>query len=313
MTASKPYTCPICSSKSVSEWSASKDVEYFTSEDVYHYYKCSDCITIFIHPVPEDRLSEIYPANYYSFLPIKKSLAGSVKEMLDKRLFRKLLRKIPGPEINVLDVGGGTGWLLNIIRSVDTRVKKTQVVDMDDAAQETARKAGHDYFNGRIEDFITDTRFDFILMLNLIEHVAYPREVLLKAQSMLKPGGLILIKTPNVESRDAEKYQHTYWGGLHCPRHWVLFSGNSFRHMLKGTELDVDTLSYTQGAPFWAWSVIIKNVKKGRLRADKDRPVMNHPLYPWLTLWYAGYDFIRGMFAKTSQMFIVLRKRQGGA
>jgi 2-polyprenyl-3-methyl-5-hydroxy-6-metoxy-1,4-benzoquinol methylase len=309
MKAQQPDACPICHGKQVTEWSASKDVEYFTSEEVYNYYHCANCITIFIHPVPVEQLSLIYPPNYYSFLPIKKTLAGSVKEMLDKRLFRKLLRQLPGNELNVLDVGGGTGWLLNLIRSVDSRVKKTQVVDMDTAAQAKAQQDGHDYFLGKIEDFGTDTKFDLVLMLNLIEHVANPREVLLKAQSMLKPGGLILIKTPNIESRDARKYQRTYWGGLHCPRHWVLFSGNSFRHMLQGTELDVHTLQYTQGAPFWAWSVIIQGVKKGRLIANKERPVMNHPLYPWLTLWYAGYDFARGIFAKTSQMFIVLRRR----
>lgn len=299
--------CLACGSHDNSLWAEARDLEYFTTPDTFRYYRCLDCDCLFIEPVPADRLAEIYPPNYYSFTGGRRSLVDRVKEFLDRRLFRKILKNIPGETLSVLDVGGGTGWLVGLARSVDSRIRFTQVVDIDPRAESRARAAGHEYFRGRIEDFKCQRRFDFVIMLNLIEHVADPVAVLRNIRGLLAPSAIVLVKTPNWKSLDASLYRHRNWGGFHCPRHFVLFTARGFRRIAAEAGLKVEHLSYTQGAPFWTWSLLFALSRRKLIRIDRDRPVMLHPLAPLAGAAFAALDFIRRPFCKTSQMFITLR------
>ena len=143
-------------------------------------------------------------------------------------------------------------------------------------------------------------------MLNLVEHVADPLAVLQKASELLAPGGIILVKTPNNDSLDARLFRKSYWGGLHCPRHWVIFSEKSFRLLSESTNLRIKQLNYTQGAPFWSFSILATLYRKKQVRVSANRPIIFHWLFAPLSAFFALFDFIRAPFAKTSQMFIVL-------
>lgn len=298
--------CLICASEDVEFWTKAQDGEYMTSADSFNLYRCRQCDVLFIDPVPTDRLSEIYPQNYYSFVAQKKSLVNDVKKWLDGRMFRGIMNTIPGKELSVLDVGGGSGWELSIVRNADPRVAFSQVVDFDPAAAELAKENGHEYFCGRIEEFNTSRKFDFILMLNLIEHVENPVEILRKAASMLSPGGRILIKTPNFDSLDARLFRHANWGGYHCPRHWVIFREESFGRVAAHAKLRNIRFSYTQGAPFWTASTLFWLHQRNMVSITRERPVMYHPLFSPLAALFAAFDLLRKPLARTSQMFIVL-------
>ena len=219
--------CLNCESENVFHYDDARDIEYCSNADSYSYYRCNDCNVLFIHPVPSDQLSVIYPPNYYSFSG-STSFAHKIKAYLDRRLFKSLLKRIQSSSINVLDVGGGSGWLLDIIKRSDPRINITQVVDIDKNAEQTAIKNGHKYFCGRIEEFNGQGKFDLILLLNLIEHVKSPLDVLVKLKDLLLPQGIILVKTPNYNSLDARLFKNKNWGGYHCPRHWVIFERESF-------------------------------------------------------------------------------------
>ena len=298
--------CLSCGSSDTSEWACARDVEYRTSDELFHYHRCASCQVLFIDPVPLDRLGVIYPRNYYSFQPEVRSFAFALKERLDRALFRSILAAIPGDALRVLDVGGGSGAQLDSVRESDARVRRTLVVDLDRDAAAQARARGHEYFCGRIEDFASDERFDFVLLLNLIEHVESPGRVLRKLRGMLAPGGALLVKTPNTDALDARLFRHTSWAGYHCPRHWVLFTRESFGALAQASGFTVRSFAYTQGAPFWAASLICWLERRGLASVTRERPAIYHPLFGPLSLLFAAFDFLRRPFAKTSQMFFVL-------
>lgn len=301
-----PRACLACGATRSELWAVAHDVEYRTTDDEFSYLRCEACGVLFIDPVPEGRLSEIYPSNYYSYATPGSSPVHAVKDWLDRRFFRSILERVDEQELAVLDVGGGAGWELKALRDTDERVKKTQVVDLDPGAQELAKANGHSYFCGRIEDFESDQRFDVILLLNLIEHVRDPRRVLEKVCALLAPGGLVVVKTPNWEAFDAKVFRHSSWAGLHCPRHWVLFTRESFEHTARDAGLKVTTASFTQGAPFWAASTLAWLADRGLARVSRERPVVAHPAFGLLAAGFAALDFIRRPVARTSQMFFVL-------
>jgi 2-polyprenyl-3-methyl-5-hydroxy-6-metoxy-1,4-benzoquinol methylase len=299
-------SCLACGSTHSAPWTIAHDIEYHTTADVFTYRACDSCGVLFIDPVPEPRLSEIYPSNYYSYAEPGRSPVHAVKSFLDRRFFGSILKQLPGSELSVLDVGGGAGWELVALRDSDARVKRTRVVDLDPGAQQLAMRNGHDYFCGRIEDFETAERFDLIVLLNLIEHVKDPRQVMRKVKRLLAPGGLVLIKTPNWDALDARVFKDQSWAGLHCPRHWVVFTLPSFRRLSRSVGLSVRSASYTQGAPFWTASTLAWLADQGAVEVSRERPVVYHPLFGVMAAAFAALDFVRRPFAKTSQMFFVL-------
>ena len=152
---STPAYCPVCQQTNICTWCIAKDYEYFSTAEEYTYFHCNDCKSIFIHPIPLDQLKKIYPPNYYSFVNKPGNIVVRLKEWLDKRFFKKILAKIDSPEINVLDIGGGTGWILDVLKSADPRIVNTQIVDIDKEASSIAEKKGHAYYTGTIENFDT--------------------------------------------------------------------------------------------------------------------------------------------------------------
>jgi SAM-dependent methyltransferase len=302
--------CPACGASSDRQlYGRFRDEEYFTSAELFDYWLCGACRTVFLHPLPLTRLREIYPPNYYSFAPqAGAGLVQRVKRWLDTRQFRAVLRRIPGAELRVLDVGGGNGWLLDLLRDIDPRVRHTQIVDLDPGAAEQARAKGHEYACQRVEEFSSERRFNLVLLMNLIEHVESPRRLLTNMARLLAPGGMVLLKTPNVDALDARLFRGSYWAGLHVPRHWVLFTRESFKRALAGTGLRIREFAYTQGAPFWAASVLAAWKRRDWVELSRERPTFYHPAFAPLAAAFAAFDLLRAPFARTSQMSILLER-----
>jgi 2-polyprenyl-3-methyl-5-hydroxy-6-metoxy-1,4-benzoquinol methylase len=299
--------CPVCGSTETRLFAHAKDVEYCTSPEEYTYLVCGQCGSVFLENPPVNQLEKIYPSNYYSYEPATRraSPVERAKEFLDARLFRKLIKEISARDVSVLDVGGGAGWLLSLARRVSPRVKATHELDINERARAAAESAGHVFHCCRVEDFSSTQSFDLILLLNLIEHVAAPEEVLKAMRGLLSAGGLILIKTPNVDTLDCRIFRHRNWGGFHCPRHFVLFNRKSLTELGGRCGLRVRAASYTQGAPQWTASILGWFAAKRWAHISAERPLYLHPLYPYLCAATAALDLLRSPFMRTAQMFLV--------
>lgn len=300
--------CPLCQGSNTALHALAEDVEYFTSTRKFSYFRCNDCAVLFVSPMLSDRLDEIYPKHYYSFNPSRTGLVERIKQALDRRIFRDVLRQIPGKQLAALDIGGGAGWLLNVVKASDARVTRTHVVDIDSNAQAAAEQAGHRYFLGPIEHFESEEKFDLILMLNLIEHVRRPDVVLGKARSLLTTDGILLIKTPNYDALDARIFRHRSWGGYHTPRHFVLFDRGSFSRVAAAQGLQIKSFKYTQGAPFWTTSALNELRLLGLVNISRERPLVYHPLLPLFQVIFAAFDLIRRPVTRLSQMIFVLKQ-----
>lgn len=302
-------SCPVCGSAGTTFFARARDVEYHTTEEPFEYRRCASCRAVFLPSPPTDRLAKIYPSNYYSFRSGgRETLALRMKKRLDARLFRKILAEIPGERLAVLDAGGGTGWILSVIREADPRVRETHEVDLDESARAQAEAAGHVFHRGRIEDFASKRRFDLIVLLNLIEHVADPGAVLRRTTGLLADHGRLLIKTPNTDTLDLRLFRHRNWGGFHAPRHWVLFDRRNLLALAEQSGLTCVWARYTQGAPQWTNSVLAWLAERGLVAVSAARPMHTHPLHAPLLAVTAAFDFLRRPFMPTAQMFVLLKR-----
>ena len=76
---------------------------------------------------------------------------SSLKDYLDTWIFAGLLNQFNTNDISVLDIGGGTGFIVDAIRKIDSRVNLTHIIDFDKNAEDIAVANGHEFSNTTIE------------------------------------------------------------------------------------------------------------------------------------------------------------------
>jgi SAM-dependent methyltransferase len=316
-TVSAAGRCLVCGRHLDTEWTSAIDVEYGSTTDRFRYLYCGDCEALSIDPVPSDRLTEIYPPTYYSFASGKSVLEADrnpvtrVKARLDARTFRRALRHVDTRRgLAILDVGGGTGDIAaGLVRAAGQGTSAT-VVDIDPESIEVARSRGLAGFAGRFEDFETDERFDLILMLNLIEHVADPVGMLRRAGELLSSGGVVWVQTPNFRSLDARLFRRRNWTGLHCPRHWVVFSKRGLGDAFEAAGLEPVLVEHSQGGSFWATSILAL-LRRRPLEGDGlPNPLIRHPAFMPLAAVGAAFDLLTRPVRSTSQLVAFGRAKQ---
>jgi 2-polyprenyl-3-methyl-5-hydroxy-6-metoxy-1,4-benzoquinol methylase len=300
--------CLVCKSNNVEVWSVVRDEEYHTFKgENFHYYLCKNCRVISLSPTLENKLDVIYPSNYYSFNNDGYNILFKVKFFLDARNFRKLSIYFEKKSLRMLDVGGGIGRLSSIVKnSLPNLQIDSTIVDLDEQAGERALLEGHNYVKSSFEDAKFDEKFDLILAFNILEHVPDPIEFMNQVYDSLNDGGICLLQTPNFDSLDAKLFKKKYWGGLHAPRHFVLFDEKSLADVIKGSSLKIIKQSRVPGGPFWSYSIL------GTLNHMRNvyisTPLYNAKSYTLLTALFSAFDFFRRPLMKTSQQLVICQK-----
>jgi ubiquinone/menaquinone biosynthesis C-methylase UbiE len=133
-----------------------------------------------------------------------------------------MVMKIPAQSGGyLLDVGCGSGVFLSKMKQLGWNV---QGLDMDEKAAETARKQNVNVKIGTLDKSgFQDSIFDVVVLSHVIEHAFDPIALLNECKRVLKPGGKIVIATPNSSSLCHALFGKN-WRGLEVPRHLMLFS-----------------------------------------------------------------------------------------
>lgn len=71
-----------------------------------------------------------------------------------------------------------------------------------------------------------DQSFDAITMRHLLQECRNPRQIVIDAARLLRPGGLLVIEVPNIDSHTFAEFRE-HWFGLQMPRHLQHFSPKS--------------------------------------------------------------------------------------
>lgn len=138
----------------------------------------------------------------------------------------------PRSDQRLLDVGCGDGTDIAQLKSLGWQVEGAEV---DPVAVKVARERGLIVHHGTLsEQAFPAESFDVVSMSHVIEHLHSPREVLLECRRILKPGGRLIIATPNVHGMLHQKYKE-HWLALDPPRHLMLFTQASLATMVKQT------------------------------------------------------------------------------
>ena len=246
-------------------------------------YRCEKCYSAFLDPRPTpESIGRAY-ANYYTHSkPNEVQEIGNIKNIMrslmnnyinnnygtrredTNKLGQYLIPLIPpvrdkidakyrninlnqGTDRRLLDVGCGNGQYLLMAREAGWDVEG---VDFDHEAIRICKDQGLNVHLGGL-DILTERvdYYDVITLSHVIEHVHEPDALLKKTYALLKPGGMLWLSTPNIDSALSRIYKEN-WRGLEPPRHLVLFNYSSLLSILKNNKFNNIRQHYDMASAF---------------------------------------------------------------
>ncbi|HMF46914.1 MAG TPA: class I SAM-dependent methyltransferase [Candidatus Udaeobacter sp.] len=209
--------CPLCGS-------GRRDLPFRLS-DPYSIARCTTCGFHYLYPrLIESAMQEAYrQSSYYEggtsgYADTSYTAQESALRATFKRLMVNLARRgLTGGDL--LEIGCGYGYLLDEARSFfDERVG----TDFSPQAADIARTTGADVFIGGIDQIPPERKFDCVVATQVIEHVYEPLSFVRGLAERTKPGGHIVIATPDIGGV-LRKVMGRRWPSLKAPEHVLYF------------------------------------------------------------------------------------------
>lgn len=249
--------CPICTHQSKFSFSG-RDL-MFNHFERYDYNVCINCDLLFQHPLPtKARISDFYPDDYdvYEDNSRLKKINPLRLAVLKKRFgythlktanFYNFLAILPNtlnrykfevPYVaqgKLLDIGCGNGSYLHGMQQLGWAVKG---VEFNVHAVSVCKKAGVDVHHGDLLSAHLDTAsFDVVNLSHVIEHVPDPILLFNEISRIIKPNGLLIVKTPNSNALGRALF-NTNWFANEVPRHLYLFSEKNLSNLGRAVGLN---------------------------------------------------------------------------
>jgi SAM-dependent methyltransferase len=165
----------------------------------YRLIRCRRCRTQYFRPDPElvPDLAAAAVSEYWEAYKFQLYANSAVQRDYEQR-YRSALReaeRLAGPIRSVLDVGCGVG---NFVAYAQSRAMAAYGIDVDAEAVAVARSRGLPVCLSEDLDTIAPGQaLDAITLWDVIEHLYDPAPVLRSALTKLRPGGAVLLETPD--------------------------------------------------------------------------------------------------------------------
>ena len=238
--------CPLCT--------ASIQQDLYDDFEGNHYVKCESCSLVFQNPRRQIKYEEDY-WNVSIDVDGNTRVHSEEKNESLKNEFATdidyINRMIPG---KILDAGAGYGFFLSGIDDAwdkyavelsDYCVK--YIKENDSSVTVTSAKIENSNF--------ADDYFDVIYLYHVIEHVDDVHGVMSNVVRMLKPGGMLVISTPNIESIVAKRFKGNY--RLLGTAHIIMWSKKTLLKLLRQYNMHCFKIYYPYfKTDFFRWKFI---------------------------------------------------------
>ncbi|MDB5338780.1 MAG: putative S-adenosylmethionine-dependent methyltransferase [Planctomycetaceae bacterium] len=266
-----------------------------TSATGFFLRRCAACDLAYTAPqLSSEKIAAYYSQAYYGagnlrFNRLFETLVGYFRRRRAARL--RQLHPDPG---TVLDIGCGRGHFLQALRQQGWTCRGTEL-------NETAARHAREIlslevtigpFDGAQYE---DASFDAIYLWHVLEHIPATSQTLTEVRRMLRPGGMLVIAVPNLESWQAA-WSRYHWFHLDLPRHYVHYSAHWLTTQLTtlGFHIaEVNHFSAEQNIYGWIQSLLNRAGLKSNLlydmlrrpsARDVDRPWARFPVQAVLSL-----------------------------
>lgn len=209
------------------------------------------------------------------------------------RFYRDLLApilKVLDKSACVLDIGCGTGLLVNALRSFG--YANTEGIDLSPRQIEVARSTGlpctlvdEQYLERRAE--AEPGSLDAIFLMDVLEHVPVASQMAFVGaiSLLLKPAGMLVISVPNANSSFASRWRYNDW------THTSAFTEHSLEFVVKNQGFrqvayfpyeygERPRFPYIHRPSFWTWLLrcVVRGFRRLEAIGEFGRQGLNMPL-----------------------------------
>jgi 2-polyprenyl-3-methyl-5-hydroxy-6-metoxy-1,4-benzoquinol methylase len=176
------------------------------------HVKCSNCHLIYVNPIEKENKINADYAERKKDAEIYARVGASIAQ--GSRLYAtksqvKLLKKYKNGG-NLLDIGCAEGFFLFNASKAGYATKGIEL--SEDAATYAREEFGIDVETRSLEELhFSQDYFDVVTLWQVLEHLPHPVRTLKEVYRILKPGGLVVVSTPNIEGIPAKILGGRWW------------------------------------------------------------------------------------------------------
>ncbi|MEO9021709.1 MAG: class I SAM-dependent methyltransferase [Ginsengibacter sp.] len=227
----------------------------YIKEENFNVYYCPFCNTSFVWPHKVDNKIYDYIYSQADVTPGYNRYALYAEEIKTKKnalsylsrkeamyfAVKKILKLNSDKTQKILEVGSGLGYLTYAISQEGYDIKGLDI--SRDAVKKAELKFGSNYICQDVYQYALDNqeKFDLVILTEVVEHVPSPNEFFNILIKLIKPGGRLVISTPNKSAYP----QNEFWNTELPPVHLTWFSEDSFKVISQQTGLAVTFFDFT--------------------------------------------------------------------
>jgi 2-polyprenyl-3-methyl-5-hydroxy-6-metoxy-1,4-benzoquinol methylase len=288
MDLSNPIApCPVCRSQDHYVWypaqvAGAADVSFSYTFSPKHsltfqIVRCRTCTHAYSSPIPEDiarHYKDVVDEEYLRHEPSRKLAAAAVLDRVAERR----------PAGRLLDVGCATGDLLVVARE---RGYDAEGLELSSWSAEIATQRGFTIHRERLEAMARRApgSYDVITLMGVIEHFSEPLLELARLRALLRPGGVLVLWTGDVDSVTSRVLGRKwwYWQGQHIQ----YFTQRSLRLLIGSAGLvQTQVRTYPFGASYETLQNSLRRYRAHALLSQLIRPAF--ALKPTWKLYVPG-------------------------
>jgi len=216
----------------------------FERKDGINFYNCSNCNIEYASPrLVESSLLNLYEGDswrdtsYFENWTYQNWKKEKGKDYFLVQENIKLAKVFLNPGSSILDVGCDIGLT---VKALEECGYYSEGIEVSKVGSKIAKeKTGIKVQNLKLEDYKSDKKFDGVFLLDVLEHLNDPVQVLIECANNLTRGGYIFLHTPHHRGISTRYKKYLHKKGLKndykhfgFPEHLYAFDKKSLKKML---------------------------------------------------------------------------------
>ena len=285
--------CPLCADTGTSLHLRIEDVNFTREISAFDVLRCHECGLAFMSPWPtQNDIEEIYVHNRtFSTAFVNPNRDRFLFDHLEKLYWRygSDIRSMARTCValsegkkhpRILGVGCSSGLFLDALSPLAPDAELTGI-DIDPGApRSTSPQLCERIIVGDFLNCDLKPGFDIIAFRFVLEHVLSPADFLAKAAELLKPGGILFLSVPDMESPQAQAEGESWREFPHPDRrigHIMWFTKKTINHIADTYGFDVQR-RLNRGEIFYHLPVFLQKILRAVFGVDdtQNRFIQNY-------------------------------------
>ena len=228
--------CPICKSGEVTPYYCSQQLLKLNNNNNFPpaklWMRCGKCENYYTYDFPIMKVGDIN--GHYTRNNKAAELENRFPLEVYNSIFNQLSSLTDGKEY--LEIGVGNGEMLAVAQEFGYNVDAVEICKED--CEKISAALNVDIKWCDVANYMTDKKYDVIIMGDVFEHVTAPVEVLKKVCDMLTDDGVLWLSTPNYNCAYArmQRFKHCMWHELN---HYTYVSKETIEKLLESMGMKI--------------------------------------------------------------------------